>query len=135
MHYCRNGIAQNNWTPLPDWSTDNLNYFGNGLYSWQFMYEYSTWSGSWQNTQMHVEIASINITHFSLWYMLLNPAGPPIIMADHQIHFCLSQDTDHRTEGNIKSSPILNSCKISKYQHTEIKAGDVASKYYLKIFS
>lgn len=67
--------------------------------------------------------------------MLHNPAGPPIIMADHQIHFRLSQDTDHTTKGNTKSSLILNYCKISKYQHKEIKAGDVASKFYLKTFS
>lgn len=64
-------------------------------------------------TQLHVEIVSINITHFSLWNMLPNPAGPPIIMAAPQIHFRLFWDTDHTAKGNTKSSPILNYCEIS----------------------
>lgn len=64
-------------------------------------------------TRLHVEIVSINITHFTLWDMLPNPAGPPIIMAAPQIYFCLFWDTDHTAKGNTKSSLHLNSSEIT----------------------
>lgn len=62
-------------------------------------------------TRLHVEIVSNNITHFSLWNMLPNPAGPPIIMADPQIYFCLFWDTDHTTKS------------LERKQHKETKLG------------
>lgn len=64
-------------------------------------------------TQLHAEIVSINIKHFTLWNILPNPEGPPITMAAPQKYFRLFWDTAHTTKGNTKSSPTLNSCEIS----------------------
>lgn len=105
-------------------------------FTYSNLYECSMWSGSWQYIQLHFEIASINIRDLSLWYMHHNPVGPPIIMEDHQIYCCLSQDTICTIKGNTKSSfQLLTIVKSAKYQPKENRAGKVTSKFCQKTFS
>lgn len=111
MHYCRKGIAQNNWTPLHDWSTEILNYFWNGLIAIYRWVQYVVRKLAEHNCMLKLFQSILNTSVYGIYFPILQ---------DHLLLWQPPRNTSAffgtqitQPKGNTKSSPTLNSCEIS----------------------